>query len=276
MPGKSFICPVVFDFNGQGKWTYQSIEDIDFEFTVYDQDDIHQTLTQLDPDNGQCTLGIHLAPDGNHKDAIKYLTTKAEEWKDLINTGHLQCKDAWQALEIMILKTLQYPLPALTLSELKCNRIIHPVLDAGLTKASICCKFPKAVIHGPTDKGGLNLANLYTYQGLSCLELLQDHLGQGGMTDEFLHTSIEATKVEVGVGRNLFQLDFDKYGHILTNCWVKETWRFAYEHNIEVKDSTTSNLQLHRENDIYLMEIFAHHGFNKSMLQKINGCCLYL
>jgi hypothetical protein len=67
------------------------------------------------------------------------------------------------------------------------------------------------VIHGPKDEGGLNLPNLYTYQGLSRIELLQDHLGNGGMTDELLRTSIEIAKVEVGVGCNLFQLDFTKY-----------------------------------------------------------------
>jgi hypothetical protein len=96
------------------------------------------------------------------------------------------------------------------------------------------------------------------------------------MTDELLRTSIEIAKVEVGVGRNLFQLDFTKYEHILTDCWVKETWRFAHENNIEIKDSTTKNLSLHRENDVFLMEIFAHHGYKKATLQKINRCRLYL
>jgi hypothetical protein len=124
VPEKSFVYPIVFQFDDQGKWHYQGTNETDYEFTVKDQNDIRQPLTQLEPTDGQCTLGVHLAPDGNNNDAVEYLTNKAEEWKDLIQTGHLQRKDAWQALETTILKTLQYPLPAMTLSEQECNKII--------------------------------------------------------------------------------------------------------------------------------------------------------
>jgi hypothetical protein len=98
-----------------------------------------------------------------------------------------------------ILKALHYLLPVLTLSEKECNRIIRPILDAGLNKAWIRKQFQKAVIHGPKEEGGLNLTNLYTYQGLSRIELLQDHLGSRGMTNELLRTSIENTKVKISL-----------------------------------------------------------------------------
>jgi hypothetical protein len=43
-----------------------------------------------------------------------------------------------------VLKTLQYPLRTMTLLETECNRIIQPVLDAGLTKARPYAEsFPK-------------------------------------------------------------------------------------------------------------------------------------
>ena len=32
---------------------------------------------------------------------------------------------------------------------------------------------------------------------------------------------METAQLEVGVGRNLFQLDFDTYGDLLTDCWIK-------------------------------------------------------
>jgi hypothetical protein len=276
VPGKSFVYPIVFEFDAQGRWSYQKTDDIDFNFTVCDHNDERQPLDQLEADQGQCTLGVHLAPDGNNKAAVDYLMHKSEQWKDMINTGHLQRTDAWQALETTILKTLEYPLPALTLTEKECNRIIRPVLDAGLNKSAICKTFPKAVIHGPKEEGGLDITHLYTHQGLSRIEILHDHLGQKSMTDELLQTSIEAAKVEVGIGRNLFQLDYDLYEPIVTDCWVKATWQFAHEHQIDIKDSTTKNLHLHRENDVFLMEIFAHQGYSKETLKKINRCRLYL
>jgi hypothetical protein len=50
----------------------------------------------------------------------KVLREKAEAWRDNINSGHLNKEDAWQALETTIMKTLQYPLKALTLSQEEC------------------------------------------------------------------------------------------------------------------------------------------------------------
>lgn len=55
---KSFVYPIVFGFDEQGKWSYQSKDYIDYEFTVHDQHDVRQTLTQLDPNNGQYILGV--------------------------------------------------------------------------------------------------------------------------------------------------------------------------------------------------------------------------
>jgi hypothetical protein len=234
VPDKSFGYPVVFEFDAQGCWSYQTMQDMDNNFTVCDHNDKWKPLSRLEANEGQCTLGAHLAPDSNNESAIAHLlSTKAEQLKDMITTGHLQRTDTWQALELAILKTLQYPLPTLTLTEKECNRIIHPVLDAGLNKVAICKTFPKAVIHGPQEEGSVNITHLYTFQGLSRLEFIQDHLGQKDMTDELLQTSIKTAKVEIGVGCNLFQLDYDLYEPIATECLVKATWKFA--HNIILK-----------------------------------------
>jgi hypothetical protein len=96
------------------------------------------------------------------------------------------------------------------------------------------------------------------------------------MTGDLLHNSIEASKIEVGVGRNIFSLDYDQFRSLLTGAWIKDVWKFSQEHNIEIIDKVTKNLQLHRHNDVFIMEIVVNHGFSKSELQKINKCQLYL
>jgi hypothetical protein len=96
------------------------------------------------------------------------------------------------------------------------------------------------------------------------------------MSGELIRNTIEAAKVEVGVGRNIFSLDYSLYHHLLTNTWIKEVWNFAYNHQIDIVDKTTKNLQLHRHNDVFLMEVIINHGFSKNELKKINRCCIYL
>jgi hypothetical protein len=276
VPGKSFVYPIIFDFDDKGQWHYRKVDDIDYQFTVPDHNDVIQPLEQLEVHDGRCTLGVHLAPDGNNKAAISHLRRKAEEWRDYIKTGHLNKKDAWLATESTIMKSLLYPLPALTLTEKECNYILAPVLEAGLQSSAICKNYPRAVTYGPKEEGGLNLPSLYTQQGVQRIATISDCLSSNDMTGELLRTTIEAAKVEIGVGRSLFSLDYKLYSHLLTDTWIKDTWKFAREHNIDLIDKVTSNLTLHRQNDLFLMEVIVHHGFSKSELQKINRCRLYL
>jgi hypothetical protein len=211
-----------------------------------------------------------------HQMEITSFRSKSEEWSKYISLGHLNRQDTWLATETTILKSLLYPLAALTLTEKECNHIIAPVLESGLQNSSICKNFPRAVAYGPRDEGGLQFPNLYVQQGIARIGFIVDHLGEPNMTGELLRTSVEAAKVEIGVGRDLFSLDYNLYHHLLTDSWVKSTWQFVQQHQIMLLDKVTKNLHLHRHNDVFIMEIIANHGFTKSEMKKINMCCLFL
>ena len=73
---------------------------------------------------GKETLGVFLAPDGNCNDAKKVLRDKAVEWKSNIVTGHIPAREAWQCVSSTITKTLEYPLPALSLTHDECKYIM--------------------------------------------------------------------------------------------------------------------------------------------------------
>lgn len=141
--------------------------------------------------------------------------------------------------------SLEYPLPALTLTEKDCKYIMAPVIEAGLHSVAICKKFPRAVAYGPIEEGGIEINNIYITQGSSRLSLLYEHLGADTIMGKMIRICIEMCKTELGVGRNMFQLDYEKYHHILTDCWIKDNWKFANEKNIIIHDYKTPNLQLH-------------------------------
>ena len=61
-------------------------------------------------------LGVYLAPDGSNKKQLKHMKEKVTAWCDKVKVGHLPAREAWQCVSLTIMKTLQYPLPALTLS----------------------------------------------------------------------------------------------------------------------------------------------------------------
>ena len=101
---------------------------IDYDRTV-------RNVTRLATDEAYETLGVFLAPTGDHSAEYKYLTSKAQKWADRLRTAPLCDFEAATALRTMILKTLEYPLPALFLLESECNKLMLIILTAALPKA---------------------------------------------------------------------------------------------------------------------------------------------
>ena len=276
-PDKSWVYPIGFKFDNNGKWKYDEDVKEKFIFRVKDHEEIMRVMPTMNPSEGKETLGVFLAPDGNNKKMIEYLTEKTESWSDLVRTGHLNKKDARQALETTIMKSVEYGLPALTLSEEECKKIMKPVLKAGLPNMGICRNFPRDVTYGPTNEGGIGLTDIYTFQGTSRIATLQENLNAKTITGNLIRTSIEAAKIELGIGRNIFDLNYDLYNHMLTDCWIKHIWKFAHQNKIIIEDEITKDMPLLRENDVYLMEIITESKqFTKGELAHINRCRLHL
>ena len=109
VPEKSFVYPIVFHFNDKGEWRCKSIEEVDFEFSVIDHNGVRQPLPQKEATHSLCTLGVHLAPDGNNSEMVETLRKKVEKWKANIQAGFLNRHEAWPAMNSIILKSLLYP-----------------------------------------------------------------------------------------------------------------------------------------------------------------------
>ena len=276
-PDKSWVYAIGFDFDAQGKWHYKPNVAEEYKFKVRDHKNNLKQMDTMEVHEGKETLGVFLAPDGNNDAMIDYLKSKAEHWNELVHTGHLSRNDARRALSTTIMKSIEYGLNALTLSRNDCKTIMKPILDAGLTNMGVCRNFPRGVAYGPVEEGGLGIPDIYTTQGTGRIATLVENIGSDSLLGELLRTSIEAAKVEIGVGRDLFSLDYPTYSPILTDCWIKHVWEYAHENNITILEETTSNIELQRENDLFLMEEIAESkSFTKAELQHINRCRLHL
>ena len=107
------------------------------------------------------------------------------------------------------MKTIEYPLLALTLTEAECTHIMAPVLMGGLPNIGVCKTMPRSLVYAPLKYQGLDIHNLYTTQGLSHIKGLLNHIWQGTTTGKLLQTSLEYAKIEVGLGGSYFNNDYD-------------------------------------------------------------------
>ena len=93
--------------------------------------------------------------------------------------------------------------------------------------------------------------------------------------DHYYIPIVEWAQMEIGVGRNLFDLDFKTYGHILPPMWIKSLWQFVQEYSIHLLVDYEL-MDLHRDHDVFLMEAFQLRNFKKEDLVKLNQCRKYL
>ena len=83
--------------------------------------------------------------------------------------------------------------------------------------------------------------------------------------------------MEVGIGRSIFSLNYSTFGCLCTDGSIQSIWKYAYDHDITVEDNVTANLQLRRQGDLYLMEVFGNKdAITSAMLQSINRCRLHM
>ena len=102
-----------------------------------DTNGTHQKVKQLDVSDAYETLGVFIAADGNHRAQLKLMKEYARDWADRLQTSFLSENEAVQALHSTILKKLEYPLLAMTLTREECDQILQPIFKAALPKARI-------------------------------------------------------------------------------------------------------------------------------------------
>jgi hypothetical protein len=275
VPSKSywFLIDFVFECN---RWRYARLEECPGILTIRNINGNNRVeLERLDIHEARETLGVFIAMDGNQQ-AHQFLELlgKAHLWADKVRTGHFTPAEAWYSLQFCILKSLEYPLMATSLSKKQCDDIMKPIRAAALPALKINRHLSLVVVHGPQRYQGLGIPDLWTVQGILKLWIAIQHGDAPTITGNQLRASMELHTLEIGLPGHLLTHSFAQLGHLATNSWLKQLWEFCSESNIQVT-STTPQLTLARTNDEFLMKQFAAQGYRGKDLFNLNLCRLY-
>lgn len=274
-PDKTFAYPISFHWENSGASRYETVQEIDRTLTVKDHNNIRHELKQYDAHIGKDNLGVLLAPSGDMTSEIKHLSTKVQEWVSNVKAGYLPPHEVFDSISTTILKPLEYPLLALSLTKEECNKLVTPIYATALPKAKICRKFSRALVHGSKEVLGLDLPDIYVLQGIFKIAYFLENYQSSSLQGPLLRANLEWAQMEIGVGRNIFDLDFASFGELLPSTWIKSLWQFIDEYKISFPVHSEF-LELHREHDVFLMEMFQRANFKPTDLVKLNRCCKFL
>jgi hypothetical protein len=135
--------------------------------------------------------------------------------------------------------------------------------------------FPRALLHGPIQYGGLNIPDLYVEQGIQHItHLIRYSQSRKHSTAILLRHSCEHFKVQMGCNGYIFSIPLS-LDVLATSGWVFHTWKFVQEVGIQIRDDIKDFVPP-RANDKLLVPLFGLLGFRGQELLHLNMCRLFL
>jgi hypothetical protein len=275
VPEKSnwYLIDFVWD---KGNWRYKTMEKTAATLRIRNCTGTVKVLERLETHDARRTLGVRLAPDGNNAAEAIFLRERVNDWADRIRTGHLPRKLVWESWQTTISKSIQYPLPATTLSESQCRSIMAPLLAQGLPGIGVVRSLKRDVVYGPVQYHGLGISCLFTFQMTEhIVRILKYGIATNHLTGQLIRHTLEATKLEIGCEGPLMMKPFHTYSDLITPTWLTQTWQFLSNHNMQI-DDLVADLALDREHDQFIIGAFQQAGYNGKTLGRLNRCRVFL
>lgn len=136
----------------------------------------------IEPMGSYRTLGVHISPSGSNMGALAVMTEITLDYAQAITGSHLNRANILTSLIQHLLPRLRFQMPALSLTEADCNKLLTPILKATLPRLHVNRNTARSIVHGPLLLGGMALPHLFTVQGIDKLHLFLGHLRLGDDT----------------------------------------------------------------------------------------------
>ncbi len=183
-------------------------------------------IRRLSPQEGLEVVGVVQALSGDARPSLTALQLKSNSWLEAIKSNFLPRHLLWTALHQVIWPSLRYPLGVTTFDQTQAGSITSRLFQTLLPRLGVNRHFPTALRHASPSYLGLGIPHPFWEQGIAQLRLFLELASAPTTEAKLIRTSLEFLQLELGSSGNLFQLPFDRWSPLATDCWVKSLWRF--------------------------------------------------
>ena len=274
-PDKCRWYSITFKWIGS-KWKYENKPKLEPIFIENAQGKMCP-IQQLDNKVGWKGLGVVAAPNGNWKDHIEYLVKeKISPWNASIQNSYLQKHDVYRAAFTSIFKTVDYTLPATSMTQNECKLINIQLHKKYLSRIGIDMHLPLAYRYSPPKYQGLGSLDVESKQFIEKLKIFLTHAGTETQLGISIKIMMESMNLMVGVNKSIFETSYAKYGFLAEIGWMQNLWQMSQKYNIQIHGEYTKS-HLNRKNDFALMEkVVESDLYNQDDIISINKCRIYL
>jgi hypothetical protein len=272
---KSFWIFVDFSFR-QGAWKYRSTQQLPGQLWATNHDGQRMALKRIEPSQGEITLGVGIAMDGNNRDEKQYLVDKAGEYTDQLRSGLIRKQDAWYSFKTSFLKTLEYPMEAVSLLLADWNEVVQPVMGILLQKCGFASTFPRKLVWTSLKYQGLGARHPFYSMLIKHLRVLLEEPLHGSNAGTQLIVTMEDLRCEAGCPGHFSDIPPAILSSAaLTDCWIKHLLLRMQVLGIRLEDPLPT-ISIKREGDTFLMEYFLHSPLATTDIRDLLHCCQFL
>jgi len=255
-------------------WTFHTTQSLPATLTAKDTSLQPLPIRQLNPHEGIAVVGVVQTLSGSQTPALTALRSKANTWEQALRRGFIPRSLAWMALRRVIWPSIRYPLAVTSFSMSQAlsttSKLYHTLLPClGVNRC-----YPLALRHAPVKFHGLGLPHPFWEQGIAAIKLFLEFGNSHRPEQSLLLTSLEYLQLEVGIGSLTLQSDFSRWGHVATDCWVKQLWSFVHLASIWLIPDKPVVPPVQRQNDAYIMDWEGLHHLTSQDLAAFNRCRL--
>lgn len=264
-----------FVWDETGNWRYKTKDETAGDIFILGPNGEQLPIKQLEPSEAIVNVGVIQAADGNMDGQFEKFKEDIDDYGKAFHDSWVPRRLAWTGLRSMVWPSLSFPLAACTFSDEQADELTLALRKATVSKLGFSSSFPHAYLHAPTCLQGADVPDFKVEQGIALLERFLVHGCTNSQTDDLLECSLEQMQLEAGTGGPILEADFDAFGFLCTDCWLKALWRFLWTHDIHVYNPGYSPPPLQREGDSFIMDnLVSLQQYSNGDLIKINRCRL--
>ena len=242
---------------------------------IEDEDGVSRPIERYDEDTPREYLGVLQQASGKEDAQIKKLYDKVHDWNSRMKKSKLYNAYNYSAIFTRIHKSLQYPLPATTISEEDLQKLSNKLYEISLPKCGVNRKFPIDFRDLPHQYQGLALPNLYLYQETTKLMSILTTNSTNHIMWRQYKLGLELLQLKTGVMGCVLNADYSKFSKYVEDTWITSQWKFMWNAELHMK-GWKLNMKKQREYDNALMEVFVNAGYDEETLKLLNKCRMHL
>jgi hypothetical protein len=172
---------------------------------------------------------------------------------NMVFHGQLTRSQARLAHNTMYIPALLYSLPAMNLTEQETNKIQQCANTKFIQSIGVSWSFPRAVVYGPKEFGGMGLPYLYSESGCIKVECILNNF----KTESELSIAMRIVLIwlQLHAGSSIPILESKQLLEYIPNNWFMSVKTFIYKIDATISIKNLWTPQIFRSKDVIIMDI---------------------